>query len=81
MIAEVKSEESTKNVDETNPVTEEDTRINNSEVNDVANDISQKVISPSVEEKLASKMFSCSRETLCLFLVIMGLTFAALHNA
>ncbi|XP_057319444.1 thioredoxin domain-containing protein 11 [Microplitis mediator] len=81
MTAEVKSEESTKNVDETNPVTEEDTRINNSGSNDVANDISQKVISPSVEEKLASKMFSCSRETLCLFLVIMGLTFAALHNA
>ncbi|KAH0546366.1 thioredoxin domain-containing protein 11 [Cotesia glomerata] len=81
MIAETKSEESTKNVDETIPVTQEDTRTNNSGSYDVANDMPQKVTSPLIEEKIASKMFSCSRETVCLFLVLMGLTFAALHNA
>lgn len=61
------------NVDNTDPVTTKSKSI------DVANESPRK---PSIEEKLFSKMCSCSRETICVLLVItFSLAFAALHSA
>ncbi|XP_034935318.1 thioredoxin domain-containing protein 11 [Chelonus insularis] len=70
-----KDNESAKNVDDSNTIITTSSGSYN-----VANKSSP--ISSSIEEKFISKMFSCSRETLCIFLaVILSITIAALHSA
>lgn len=65
--------ESTRNGDNTNTITTEPGSC------DVANEFTR---NPSIEEKIVSKMFSCSRETICLILAVtFSLAFAALHSA
>ncbi|XP_015111249.1 thioredoxin domain-containing protein 11 [Diachasma alloeum] len=66
-------DESMRNVDNQNTSTD----------TECCNVASESPRNPSLEERLASKMLSYSRETICLFIGIFtfGLAFAALHNA
>ncbi|XP_063995594.1 thioredoxin domain-containing protein 11 [Diachasmimorpha longicaudata] len=73
MMVDEGKDEVTRNVDNQNTST-------NTQCCNVA---SESPRNPSLEERLASKMLSYSRETVCLFIGIFtfGLAFAALHNA